>query len=182
MDFKQTLLLVINEMNDQKVDYGLIGGFALGLYGVDRSTSDLDFIINVKDIDKIKKIFFKNGYELLFYSDNVLQFVSPIKDFGEIDIVIAKREVSINMLKNAMEKTILGNNITIKILIPEDIIGLKLQAIKNDKEREAIDKSDIKYLLKNISLDVDKIINYANILDMSGYFKQILSEINYEER
>jgi len=182
MDFKMTLLLVINEMNDQKVDYGLIGGFALGLYGVDRSTSDLDFIINVKDIDKIKKIFFKNGYELLFYSDNVLQFVSPIKDFGEIDVLIAKREVGFNMLKNSIKKSILGNSVDIKILQPEDLIGLKLQAIKNDKEREAIDKSDIKFLIKNISLDVDKIRNYANILDMSEYFEQILSELNYDNR
>ncbi|MBP7552203.1 MAG: hypothetical protein KA885_02160 [Spirochaetes bacterium] len=182
MDFKQTLLLVINEMNNQKVDYGLIGGFALGLYGVDRSTSDLDFMINFKDIDKIKEILLENGFELLFFSDNVLQFVSPIKDFGEIDIIVAKREVSINMLKSAIEKNILGNSVSVKILLPEDIIGLKLQAIKNDSSRESIDRSDIKYLLENILLDINKIKNYAKILNMSDYFDKIFSELNNEKR
>lgn len=182
MDFKQTLLLVINEMNNQKVDYGLIGGFALGLYGVDRSTSDLDFMINFKDIDKIKEILLENGFELLFFSDNVLQFVSPIKDFGEIDVLVAKREISINMLENAVNKSIFGGSIDIRILKPEDLIGLKLQAIKNDISRESIDRSDIKYLLGNISLDINKIKNYAKILNMTDYFDKIFSELNNEKR
>ncbi|OHD29229.1 MAG: hypothetical protein A2086_16690 [Spirochaetes bacterium GWD1_27_9] len=181
MDFKQTLLLIINELNNSRIDYGLIGGFAMGLFGIDRATTDLDFLINIKDIDKIKKIFLENGYELLFYSDNVLQFVSPIKDFGEIDIIIAKREISLNMLKNTIEKTILENSINIKILMPEDIIGLKLQAIKNDKEREAIDRNDIKYLMKNFSLDNDRIKKYADLLNMDQYFEKILLEVNLEK-
>ncbi len=181
MDFKQTLLLVINEMNNQMVDYALIGGFALGLYGVDRSTSDLDFMINFKDIDKIKEILLENGFELLFFSDNVLQFVSPIKDFGEIDVLVAKREISINMLENAVNKSIFGGSIDIRILKPEDLIGLKLQAIKNDFSRESIDRSDIKYLLGNISLDINKIKNYAKILNMTDYFDKIFSELSNEK-
>jgi len=182
MDFKETLLLVIKEINRQNIDYALIGGFALGLYGLDRTTTDIDFIINIKDIEKMKKILLESGYELLFHSDNVLQFVSPIKDFGQIDILIAKREISLNMLKNAITKDILNNSISIKVLLPEDIIALKFQAIKNDKSRELIDRNDIKYLIKNISLDIEKIKYYAKVLDMSNYFDKILLELKNEER
>ena len=176
MDFKQTLLLIINELNNNQVDYGLIGGFAMGLFGSDRATTDLDFLINFKDIDKIKHIFLDNGYELLFYSENVLQFVSPIKDFGEIDILIAKREISLDMLKNTIKKNILDNSVDIKILMPEDIIGLKLQAIKNDKDRETIDRNDIKFLIKKNSLNNERIKKYANILNMNEYLEKIIGK------
>ena len=181
MDFKQTLLLVLNELNGNDIDYGLIGGFALGLYGIDRATADIDFLINIKDIDKIRETLSKLGYELLYNSENVLQFVSPIKDFGEIDIIIARREVSINMLKNTIKKNILDESIVIKILSPEDIIGLKLQAIKNDKERESIDRGDIIFLMRNIIVDIEKIKKYAGLLDMKEYINKILSELKIEK-
>ncbi|HOV14227.1 MAG TPA: hypothetical protein PK771_08085 [Spirochaetota bacterium] len=180
MDFKQTLILIINELNTSQIDYGLIGGFAMGLFGIDRATTDLDFLINVKDIDKIKHILLTNGYELLFYSENVLQFVSPIKDFGEIDILIAKREVSLDMLKNTIKKSILDDSIDIKILTPEDIIGLKLQAIKNDKDRESVDRNDIKYLMKNFRLNNSRIKKYADLLNMKEYLENIELEMENE--
>ncbi len=180
MDFKQTVLLIINELNNNEIDYGLIGGFAMGLFGSDRATTDLDFLVNVKDIDKIKKIFSDNGYELLFFSENVLQFVSPIKDFGEVDILVAKREVSLDMLKNTVMENILDNSVDIKILTPEDIIGLKLQAIKNDKDREAIDRNDIKFLLKKYSLNNSRIKKYARLLNMVEYLENIESELQNE--
>ena len=180
MDFKQTLMLIINELNTSQIDYGLIGGFAMGLFGIDRATTDLDFLINVKDIDKIKHILLTNGYELLFYSENVLQFVSPIKDFGEIDILIAKREVSLDMLKNTIKKSILDDSIDIKILTPEDIIGLKLQAIKNDKDRESVDRNDIKYLMKNFRLNNSRIKKYADLLNMKEYLENIELEMENE--
>jgi len=173
-------MLIINELNTSQIDYGLIGGFAMGLFGIDRATTDLDFLINVKDIDKIKHILLTNGYELLFYSENVLQFVSPIKDFGEIDILIAKREVSLDMLKNTIKKSILDDSIDIKILTPEDIIGLKLQAIKNDKDRESVDRNDIKYLMKNFRLNNSRIKKYADLLNMKEYLENIELEMENE--
>ena len=41
----------------------------------------------------------------------------------------------------------ISNNLSIKSAIPEDIIGLKLQALVNDPKREAKDYADIDALL-----------------------------------
>ncbi len=180
MDFKQVLSLLIIDLNNHKIDYGLIGGFAMGLLGLNRSTVDLDFLINIDDISKVKNFLINIGYELLYESENVLQFVSPLSDFGEIDIIVAKREISLTMLKNIQKFTILNNSVEINVLSPEDIIGLKLQAIKNDKEREVIDLNDIKFLIKNHRLNLDKIKKYAKILNMKSYFDTILEDVHNE--
>lgn len=56
MDFKTVLGLIIKDFNKEKVRYGLIGGFALGIWGVARSTIDLDFLVHRDDLNKIAKI------------------------------------------------------------------------------------------------------------------------------
>ncbi|MEW6679738.1 MAG: hypothetical protein AB1297_01780 [bacterium] len=44
MDFKMVLGLLLNDFQKENIRYGLIGGLALGLYGIHRSTLDLDFL------------------------------------------------------------------------------------------------------------------------------------------
>jgi len=180
VDFKQVLSLFIIDLNNHKIHFGYSFGFAMGLLGLNRSTVDLDFLINIDDISKVKNFLINIGYELLYESENVLQFVSPLSDFGEIDIIVAKREISLTMLKNIQKFTILNNSVEINVLSPEDIIGLKLQAIKNDKEREVIDLNDIKFLIKNHRLNLDKIKEYAKILNMKSYIDTIIEDVHNE--
>ena len=51
------------------------------------------------------------------------------------------------MLERAVEREIFDSTIKIKVLRPEDIIGLKLQAMNNDAERKEHDMQDIKSLM-----------------------------------
>lgn len=51
------------------------------------------------------------------------------------------------MLERAIEKDIFDGELKIKVLKPEDIIGLKLQAVANDKDRITSEYADIEALL-----------------------------------
>ena len=51
----------------------------------------------------------------------------------------------------------------IYILKAEDIIGLKIQAYKNDGSRELQDKADIQKLLALPNLDLETIKTYADL-------------------
>ena len=51
----------------------------------------------------------------------------------------------------------------IYILKAEDIIGLKIQAYKNDGSRELQDKADIQKLLALPNLDLETIKKYADL-------------------
>jgi hypothetical protein len=135
MDFKAVLSLLLKKFNEDNVNDALMGGFALGLCGVGRTTVDIDFLISRDDIKQIEKIMTEAGYERRYRTENVSQYVSPLAVFGEVDFLHAFRKASLEMLKRAQEKRVFNHSLKIRALMPEDLVELKLQAIKNDPQR-----------------------------------------------
>ncbi len=173
MDFKSVLSALIEKFNEHHVRYALMGGFALGLWGVGRTTVDIDLLVNRDDMEKVDPVMKQLGYECKYRSENVSQYVSPLRVFGEVDFLHAFREASLEMLKRAEKKEVF-NSLEITVLRPEDLIGMKLQAIKNNPEREQIDLMDIDSLISVIGKDLDRSLveKYAEILDMKELFEQ----------
>ena len=174
MDFKTVTSSLLQRFNERGVRYGLMGGFALGLWGVARSTVDLDFLVHRDDLAKIDGIMKDLAYECKFMSENVAQYTSPLDRYGEVDFLFAFREASRGMLERSVEKKIFGAELTIRVLIPEDLIGLKLQAIKNNPSRRGQDMADIKALCSlQRELDWQLIRQYGEILDAQDLLKEI---------
>ncbi|MBZ0156071.1 MAG: nucleotidyltransferase family protein [Alphaproteobacteria bacterium] len=168
MEFKAVLSQLLAAFREHNIRYALMGGFAMGLWGGARSTVDLDFLVSREDIEKVDAIMRGLGYECRYKSDNVSQYVSPLRVFGEIDFLHAFREASMEMLGRAEEKIIFGGELAVRTLIPEDLIGLKLQAIRNNPKRRETDMADIKVLLllRGDSVDWPLIERYCELLDM----------------
>ena len=71
-----------------------------------------------------------------------------------------------------------GEDLAIVTLIPEDIIGLKIQAIANDEDRTARDKSDIHALLgarlKNgEQIDWPLLNEYCGLFDFNDLYEEL---------
>jgi len=175
MNFRSILSVLIEKFKENEIRYALMGGLALGLWGVGRSTVDIDFLVDRDDLSRIDRTMLELGYECKFKSENVSQYVSPLKIYGEVDFLHAFREASLEMLVKAVEKDILEGSLKIKVLKPEDLIGLKFQAIKNNPLREQTDIEDIKALLSILggNLDWSEIEEYAKIFDMMDVYKKI---------
>lgn len=60
-DMAEALLKVVNKLKSNNIDYRLIGGLAVGVHSKPRSTSDVDFYISNKDVEKVKALFGKNS-------------------------------------------------------------------------------------------------------------------------
>lgn len=180
MHFKLVLEKLLTAFNEQNIQYALMGGFALGLWGVGRSTVDIDFLADRRDIQKIDSIMQGLGYGCKFKSENVSQYISPLKLFGEVDFIHAFRETSLDMLARAEDKQVFNGELIVKTLQPEDLIGLKLQAIKNNPDREAIDLSDIKILIQihRESLNWPLIEKYFKLFEMDDLYKKLRWEIS----
>lgn len=155
MDFKAVLSTIIKRFNEEHIDYALMGGFALGVLGISRATVDLDFLLNRNDLPMVDKIMKEMGYECVYKSEDVSQYVSGVKIFGEVDFLHAFREISCQMLKRAMGKDIFEGSLKIRVLRPEDIIGLKLQAVANDETRTMREYLDIEALMEYYKLNLD---------------------------
>lgn len=183
MDFKTTLTLLIEVFERENIRYALIGGFALGVLGVPRATVDLDFLIEKDDLEKIGRIMKSYSYDCVYQSENVSQFISPVKVFGEVDFLHAFRQISRKMLARAKEIAIFEGKGKIKVLLPEDIIGLKVQSVANNPERISKDYADIEALMDyhKKSLDWQVVEEYFSLFGLKDKFLELKAKYCYAE-
>src|SRR5207248_10458958 len=99
MNFEQVISVLPGELERAGVHFALIGGFAMGLRGVQRATGDMDFILMLEDLEKADTILQRLGYRREFRSENVSHYLSPESAWGRIDILHAFRGPSLGMLK-----------------------------------------------------------------------------------
>lgn len=172
MDFRTVLRLIEKDFSRENIRWALIGGFALGALGVHRATIDLDFIIHRGDWEKVDKIMKTHTYRCAYKSDEVAQYVCQAKIFGEIDFILAHRNISCKMLERAQEKEIFSR--TVKVLRPEDVIGLKIQALANDETRASREYSDIESLLGLYKKELDWALveEYFSLFDLGHKYQE----------
>lgn len=175
MEFKLVIEKILAEFEKAKVRYALMGGFALGALGIPRATVDIDFLVLNEDMERVSRIMTDMGYRCVYESENVSQYASSEKIFGEVDFLHAFREASIGMLERAEDIKIFGKELTIKVVKPEDLIGLKVQAMANDETRCAVDLADIEALMSYYAtkLDWPLIEEYFSIFGMSETAKKL---------
>ncbi len=130
-----------------QIRYAVIGGFALGVLGAPRQTMDLDFLVRRDDLSKLDAALSDLRYTCLFRSDNVSQFRHDDPAWGSLDFIHAFRKVSLTMLDRAEIRMVSGGRVRLRTARPEDVIGLKVQAMFNDPERRLQEQRDIEALM-----------------------------------
>lgn len=186
MDFHRVTTTLLRDFEAQKINYACIGGFALGFWGVSRSTIDMDFLVLLKDVEKAEEILNKYQFRCHFKSENVSQYVSDLKAYGNVDVIFAYREISRNMLARAVPVTT-DDGVSIRSLIPEDLIGLKLQAQVNDSARQSRDQADIEALLhtmaeKRAPIHWALLEEYYELFDRSSVLSELKGRYGNPER
>ena len=155
MDFRVVLQLITEEFSKQDIRYAVIGGFALGALGVPRATIDMDLLIYREDWLRVDDIMKKKGYACVHKSDEVAQYVSALNIFGEVDFLLAHRNIARKMLENAQVREVFSGKQKVKVLKAEDVIGLKIQALVNNAARATKEYADIESLLGYYKKDLD---------------------------
>jgi len=179
VDFQLVLEKLTKTFEEKDIHYALIGGFALGLWGVPRSTVDIDLLIDRSDLDKLDSAMAALLYECKYRTDNVSQFVAPVEKLGEVDCLHAFREASKEILERAELREIFDESVKIRVARPEDLVGLKLQAISNDPSRMAIDRDDIEKLLQinRDQVDWELVKHYFSLFEMNELYTEICKEL-----
>ncbi|MBL8994345.1 MAG: hypothetical protein JNM63_13465 [Spirochaetia bacterium] len=155
MDFEKTLRFISNDFQKEQIRYALIGGLAVGVWSPFRATADIDFLVEKKNLPQAKIVLARYGYSIFFESENVCQFQSDLKPLGSIDFILAFRPASLGMLGRAVTKTLFSDSLLLPVLRAEDLIGLKLQAFRNNPERRQGDLLDIENLLRSAQKGFD---------------------------
>ena len=178
MDFRRVLVSLVEGFQAEGVEYALIGGFALALWGVQRATVDLDFLVLRDSLPRLDELMARLGYSCRYRTENVSQFVSGDPRLGEVDYLHAFRAASVDMLAAAVERTAFEDGLRIRVLRPEDLIGLKVQALHNDPRREAFDLDDIRQLIRlhGVTLEWARVEAYFALFGREATFRQLRQE------
>ena len=149
---------ILKDFEKQKVKYIVVGGLAFNLLGGQRSTSDLDILVEMSDINlaKIVKILTKRGYHVKqpvdpmgiadkatrqnwIHHKNMKAFNFYKEDeFKEVDIII-ETPVSFEMAKKTI-RYIKIDTVTVPVISINHLIKMK------EKANRDIDRTDIKEL------------------------------------
>ena len=180
MDFHLVTSTLLGDFEKEEVRYAVIGGFALGLWGAARATIDIDFLLLVGDLPKAETILSQCAYRRVYQSENVAQYVSDLAPYGQVDVLLAFREISLGMLKRSVVKEA-ADGLVINTLIPEDLVGLKLQASVNDPSRTLKESVDIESLLEarqreGQAIDWELLEDYFLLFDKGDALERLMEK------
>lgn len=183
MNFEAVFKILIENFQKYQINFAIIGGFALYVSGLTRSTEDIDFLIAKTDLPKIKKLMLSLGYDIIHESQDVINFVGKMAELGRVDFLLAHRKYALSMLERAEQKEILNGKFKVKVIKTEDLIGLKVQSSSNDPSRYHRDIADIESLIKinYKTLNMDLINEYFKLFNREKELVQILEKVKNAE-
>jgi hypothetical protein len=134
----------------------LIGGLALAALGVPRGTADVDLLVEGGDRAAVaREALASAGFTVFHESAEVLQATWSGR---ALDCLFANRPPTRAMLAEARALGDLG----VPCCRAEDVIGLKIQAYKNDPVRALRDQADIVAIAHaRPDLDWERVRGYA---------------------
>jgi hypothetical protein len=179
MKFEHVLKALIEEFRSKGVDLVLSGGLALSTMGIARFTRDIDFIVYEEDKEAVHGVMAMLGYEKQdFSTDEIVSYWSPVEALGQVDFLLARRKYTRAMMRKADLKPVFSGQLEVHTVRPEDLIGLKVQAICNDPARYLIDAPDIQRLLRlhGQMLDMELICEYFRIFGKEDLLDEWLQE------
>jgi len=163
---------VVDVLNNNDLQYALIGGLALASHRVIRATQDVDLLIDVVEADKAEEILVTLGYHCLHRSADAGNYQ---RDDERVDILYASRPIARHLLETAAaQETSFGS---LRIVSAEGLIGFKLQAFINDPRRKQ-DIEDIRALLRENreTINMNEIREYFQLFNQDTLLDELLNE------
>ncbi len=175
MDFPSVLDRLLESFSQEGIRWALTGGFAMGTLGAARATADLDFLVHRDDMPRVHARLECLGYRRIHHSENVSQYDHPEAAWGSLDFIHAFRPLALEMLGRALDKPRLEGRRMLRVLRPEDVIGMKVQAMANNPARRLRELADIESLIEanRDGLDWDLMKIYFNLFGLQVSYEDL---------
>jgi hypothetical protein len=160
--FLRAIELVLQVARRRRFRVALIGGFALPFHGVQRTTGDVDFLVETSGGEALHGALLDAGARCLHRSTDAANYAPGTSRLAPVDFVYARRARALDMLRRARRKPFGGARRRVPVVDAEALIGLKLQALVNAPARRMQDEADIRALLaaRGDSLDETMLRDY----------------------
>jgi len=205
LEREQEIMKMLNLFLDKKLDFIVVGGYAISTYKK-RFSIDLDIVIKEEDFEKFEKLLEKEGYALhyekeiaLLYGENFKRFMKKMKNLPvDIDILtngLVSRSTDatwgLNYIKRHSIKRKLNNS---EFLTPEKelLIAMKfhsgrlsdirdivaLMPCNKEKLKQHLLNGNIKKLKQSMKMQT----SFLNKPQFDDSFKGIFGPYSYNEK
>ncbi|MEK7859277.1 MAG: hypothetical protein AAB320_09070 [Elusimicrobiota bacterium] len=180
MDFDLVLKRLLETFQGLDTRYALIGGVAMAALGAPRATMDLDFMVHRDDMEALHRSLEPLGFHRFHHTENVSQYEGSSPEWGSIDFIHAFRELAVEMLGRAVIKPVFDGSQALKVLTPEDVIGLKVQAMANNPPRKLHEMRDIEMLACacRVDLDWNRVEKFYSLFGMQPEFGMLKASVD----
>ncbi|REJ74891.1 MAG: hypothetical protein DWQ36_13625 [Acidobacteria bacterium] len=158
----------------------VVGGFALVAHGIQRTTFDLDLMVEREHQDDIVEVLEALGYETVHRSENFSSHLHPDRDLGRVDLVYVDAETAATVAGSTRVLPLLGA-VRAPIACPEHLIAMKLSAIASDPDRRFGDQVDIARLLELPGVHPETVQPYFEKWGEEALFRQLCNQAGSEE-
>lgn len=167
MNFSSVLAEVKAAFEVDGVRFALAGGVAVATYGIQRSTLDLDFVVPAADADAAVAALEKLGFRTIRSSE---AFSNHLRTAGaeRIDLLFVGEPSASALFARATQQPVLDAP-SIAVVHPEHLVAMKLFALKQNPERQAIDLEDVRALLLKGLVDPSIVSGYLVRYELEEY-------------
>ena len=157
MNYNQTILLsAVDVLQQQNIDFLLVGGLAVNYHGFTRNTIDIDFMMTLTDVDTMVKAMKNAGFTSYSIQPLVLFFQKPDIPV-RIDFIRTDPETLRKLNCSAVDIQIGDCNVKIPSLY--DLLAMKLHSFCQSGMDRDKDMTDIVSLCVIHNVDVETILH-----------------------
>lgn len=173
MNFSSVLQTVTDFLDAQGARYAVIGGVALVMYGLPRTTVDLDLVVDFSIQDDLIRWLEGWGYRTLHRSSGYSNHSHPDTDWGDLDFVYVRGDTAEKLFAGCRRAKGPGGQ-EVPVPSPEHLVALKVVALKNDPDRAFRDQEDLRFLIHLPGVDQKEVRSYFESHGLAKRFDEIL--------
>jgi hypothetical protein len=172
VDFERVLRLLSGYFEGASVEWGVIGGLAMAVYGPGRTTLDVDIVVDGENQDGLIDFLESHGYKTLHRSTGYSNHLHSDPDLGRVDVVYVRGGTSRRVFS---EMTLRPGPQGAPIPVPraEHIAAMKAFSIRNDPRRGARELADIRTLLDTPGVNRTEIREYFVRYGLEGLLERL---------
>lgn len=172
MNFANVLRTVTDFLEERGTRYAVIGGVAIAMYGLPRTTLDLDLVVDAAVQEDLVRWLEMIGYQTLHRSSGYSNHSHQDTSWGTLDFVYVQGDTADKLFTGARRAQGPGG-LEVPLPRPEHLAALKVAAMKNDPDRAFREQGDIRFLLHLPGVDRNEVKSYFDRYGLKERFDEI---------
>jgi hypothetical protein len=147
MNLYDELLAVVRALDDGNVDYALVGGLAVGVWGAPRATKDIDLLLRAEDVARAKAALRGCGYALealpMQFSDGMqMQRISKLVDGQLVTVDLILVEHNLEPIWQSRERRAI-EGAQLSVVSREALIAMKVAAGRPQDQADVVKLTEL---------------------------------------